>query len=118
MTKQQAEAARARCDAATPGPWLIEGLTVYALQFYRWCKGKEEFANRFSFSVQPGFDQNRKMTPMPEQVANADFAANARTDLPDALDMLERAMALLERWEQGQVPPRELDAVLAEWRGK
>lgn len=40
----------------TPGPWLIQGNTVYALMHHVWRKGVELFKNRFS--VQLSFDSS------------------------------------------------------------
>lgn len=38
----------------TPGPYLRDGVTVYALQHAGWRKGEEQFCNRIYASVQRG----------------------------------------------------------------
>ena len=60
----------------TPGPWLIDGRTVYALQHGGWRKGKEVLVNRFSAHVQRVPD-----CPEGEAEANARLIASA----PDLL---------------------------------
>lgn len=37
----------------TPGPYLIDGNTIYALEHHGWRKGEETFHNRFYAYVYP-----------------------------------------------------------------
>ena len=83
------QAARERCEAATPGPWAIGGL------------------NRL-FVVAPKRPKHGIITDFgprakghPEREANAEFIAHARSDLPAALEehsaAIERGVML---WRQ------------------
>jgi len=63
MTREQRDAIRARCNAATEGPWEYSGLMeVYA--------GKYEVIGRF------------------DELADVRFIAHARQDVPALLDAL------------------------------
>lgn len=81
MTKTERAAARERCEAATAGPWYQEsgrdraryGFRIYAADFRGVCKPTAEMAAR--------------------DEANSTFIAHARTDLPAALDELDRLTA-------------------------
>lgn len=88
---------RELCDAATEGPWELEGeddlLSVAAYHGKAWM--------HFSPSVSSfGYDA------VPEMRANAAFIAHARTALPQALDEIDRltrerdgAVGLLRRFD-------------------
>lgn len=56
----------------TPGPWLVEGRTVYALIHSGWKKGVQQFKNRFYASVQLDHE-----APDVEAEANARLIAAA-----------------------------------------
>lgn len=80
---------------ATPGPYLIEGRTVYALEHAGWARGAELVRNRFSAQVQAAH------TPESEVVAVAtlfhaapDLLAAAECD--EALGMGEAGWQVLE----------------------
>ena len=112
MTKQQAAEARARCAAATPGPW-------------HWHNFGEKCTSLLMFTVYKAGDPESAEVPPPGAIEfgrydeksgdfvevwerdedildergnqeDFDFAARARTDLPAALEMLERAMSQLQ----------------------
>lgn len=71
----------------TPGPWQVEGLTVYALN--------NTNVNRFSALVQRGWiDDEVRRTPNDELVANAALIAVA----PDMASILTD---FVEAWEAG-----------------
>lgn len=75
-------------SAFTKGPYLRMGSTVYALEFVRQWKGKEEFRNRFSASVQNQTFPNG--TPVVEIEAVAQLF-KAAPDLYEALEQLIKA---------------------------
>lgn len=93
------KAARARCEAATPGPWVVKdnverympdeepGRIVYE---YHWL------------SIGTADDKNviadmRACEWEPPDSTDLDFIAHARTDLPLALDELDEKDAEIER---------------------
>ncbi len=85
---------RALAMAATKGPWLKEGNTIYALVHFGWHKGVERFKNRFWASVYKDVE-----CPEEEQKANVDFIAAANPaailSLLDELEDLHKAYAFL-----------------------
>lgn len=72
--------------SSTPGPWLRDGLTVYALD-------ERKNANRFSFRVQEGYlhhtRHERIRTPAEELEATAALAQAA----PDMFEALKNFVA-------------------------
>ena len=66
----------------TPGPWLIQGKTVYALMHHGWRKGVEQLKNRFYASVYVDRECDEK-----EAEANVRLIAAA----PDLLEALKIA---------------------------
>ena len=66
----------------TPGPWLIQGNTVYALMHHVWRKGVELFKNRFS--VQLSFDSSCSK----EEIEATKQLIAAAPDLLDALQSI------------------------------
>lgn len=97
-TTFDATAVRARCDAATEGPWRLswEGQELRCVQ-----TNGSEWVAEWTYVVNPS---------RPEQynecdTANAAFIAHARTDFPQALDALAAAEALV-------LPLNDLDRIL------
>ena len=91
MTKQRASEASERCEAATPGPW------EKIITEYSWAPNAD--VGRSINSAEGRIVGDRatpKFAHRPEQQANFEFISHARADLPDALDMLERAMKTLK----------------------
>jgi hypothetical protein len=88
------EQLRALALAATPGPWLKEGHTIYTLVHFGWRKGVEQFKNRFWASVYKDVE-----CPEEERQANVDFIAAANPAailaLLDELEDSHKAYALL-----------------------
>ena len=85
MTPEQSKAARERCEAATPGPWS-------ALPKNAWMTGvrsdeKEAHCKIYHAEFHSAADLPDTIV---RQRRDADFIANARTDLPMALDEIER----------------------------
>lgn len=76
MTKERMEEARARCDAATKGPWeaFNNGRIVV-----RQAPGSISTISDFSFCTANDNSDN-----------DAAFCAHARQDLPDALDTIDK----------------------------
>lgn len=64
----------------TPGPWQVDGQTIYALMHHGWRKGVEQFRNRFYVHVQAD-----KECPDEEHEANVSLIAAA----PDLLAALQ-----------------------------
>lgn len=87
----------------TPGPWMVEGCTVYALN--------DDGYNRFSALVQDAH------TPVDELEANARLIAAA----PELLSLLKEARSTLEMWKD--VAPAvslcaDIDKAIAKARGE
>ena len=103
MKRIEAGRARARCEAATPGPWLVD---IY--------KGGTRIV------VAPDIPIN-----IFRNIPNSQFIVDAREYLPAALEMLERAMHLIFRIKNQPCASPELrsalcihcvaEALLAEW---
>ena len=72
----------------TPGPWLREGHTVYALMHFGFRKGVEQFKNRFWASVYKDNEVSEE-----EREANSCLIEAA----PDLLDALQGAIALADK---------------------
>lgn len=70
----------------TPGPWLIQETTVYALN------ERKSPVNRFHASVDAGFDNLDKRISREEILANANLIAAA----PDLLEALEELLSAYE----------------------
>ena len=71
----------------TPGPWLIQGNTVYALMHHGWRKGVEMFKNRFS--VQFSFDSScskEEIESTKQLIAAAPDLLNALQSIIDDID--------------------------------
>lgn len=71
----------------TPGPWLREGNTVYALMHAGWRKGGEQFKNRFSAYVQAD-----------RECSDDEHEANARL-IAAAPELLEALRDMLAGWK-------------------
>jgi hypothetical protein len=86
MTNEELEAIRARCDTATPGPWVA---------------GREADLMRPMQSFNVGFTRKAfDEAPLDswwQWEANAYFIAHARADIPALLAEVERLRAALER---------------------
>lgn len=74
-------------SAHTPGPWIRDGLTVYALMTAGWRRGVEMFKNRFSALVQCDRECSKE-----EAEANARLIAAA----PELLTELDECRKFLE----------------------
>lgn len=100
MTKERIAEARARCGAATPGPW--KAYTEYGFNGReRIVTGaydvdsESEQVKPYQVAMIEGYSRGHP-TPCAQRKLDAAFIAAARTDLPDALDALEAAMAVVE----------------------
>ena len=77
-------ASRARCEAATKGPWThIEDAPMFV--------GSTEMVQTPNSNINVGRVYSQNLQPRHD----AAFIAHARTDLPRALEALERAMAFI-----------------------
>lgn len=85
MTDEQLAEIRARCEAATPGPWrsLVEG---------------RDFDSGSSFIDTPLADERGQGIEVSGATdADQDFMAAARQDVPDLLSEVDRLRALLRK---------------------
>lgn len=80
-TKEREAKARARCEAATMGPW--ERDVWYVTAELKDGRPGGEVIVRCAASTNKHQDNER-------DIRNATFCAHARTDLPDALDEIRR----------------------------
>lgn len=102
MTPEQQQAARARCEAATAGPWS------WSMCYEAGRYGRKHWAMVSPYSQERGCVTNHLLvlnthvakdcdgTPL-EETPDFEFIAHARTDLPAALDALEAAEAEIAR---------------------
>jgi hypothetical protein len=92
MTKEQRAAARARCAAATPGPWKRGLDSFVGIRINNRAYGGRGIPVLFRCQCEHDFGA---MLPKQQREANIAFVAHARTDLPAALDEIGRLEALL-----------------------
>lgn len=86
----------------TPGPWLVEGRTVYALN--------DDGYNRFSALVQDAH------TPGDELEANARLIAAAPDLLVGLIKMLDNEeQRVFEKWLQKNTPSGDVSSVQSQW---
>lgn len=83
MTELDLDAIRARCDAATDGPWTAE----YSEAQGNCVLPHDAESTREAVAV----------TRLFHQQADADFIAHARTDVPELIDEIERLQEAAER---------------------
>jgi hypothetical protein len=74
-------------DATTPGEWLLVDRTVYSLEHDGWCKGVEQFRNRFSCSI----SRDGSGALEEELLANAEFIVAAKRTMPALIALARRA---------------------------
>lgn len=89
MTKTECEAAVERCEKATEGPW------EECEELFLDDRGYEEPTIVRQADAGPKTITTIRVG-LRESYDNSTFIAKSRADLPAALDMLERAMVLLE----------------------
>lgn len=136
MTSEERATARARCEKATPGPWniycykTIDVITLkenvdipkdHVIEAPESLSGEE---HAFVCCQASGIDIAKH--------ADAQFIADARTDLPSALDEIERLEKRLEaaetvcdlyewwsddsgKWYDDKVTLEDVDEALLEW---
>lgn len=96
MTLEQQQAAQARCDAATPGPW-------------DWpCGG----------SLWSAHTHDRVCEFLAVKEADGVFIRNARADLPLALAEIRRLRAEVERLKRGDWTSDEIHGICHNLHGK
>jgi hypothetical protein len=104
MTREELEAIRKRCEAATPGPWSEDDGNIFSEELS--AQRHEAIVRRLAGSKEPHPDGGLGQ-PMgfiasttqeqPNFDADADFIAHARTDVPKLLAIAGAAMRLAER---------------------
>lgn len=94
------EEIKARCDAATEGPWLpYHGVGLHCVTDSK-PDGKHKFSNRIcEYTYRYGEEQNHR---------DVDFIAHARQDIPDLLkyigeleDFKSKALEVIEFYADG-----------------
>ncbi len=91
MTPERLAEIKARCEAATDGPWLDRGNCL---------EGQiEGYHLDFAQITTVGFDSeialiSSDQLATEQQVANGDFIAHARQDLPDCMAEIERLQGI------------------------
>ena len=98
MTRKEHEASKAICEAATKGPWNPD--LEFLVGNVPGGRPGGEVIGHFIPSVSDLKTPNR---------ANCAFAAHARTGLPAALEMLERAMGLIKATNYNETPQHPKD---------
>lgn len=93
------QAARARCDAATPGPWKWETTNDYHALVQ---VGGLNILDVDGYEGEGGYEGD---------VPDEDFIAHARTDLPAALDELDAKDAEIERLREQLEEATQLSAI-------
>lgn len=83
----------------TPGPWIRDGLTIYALMHSGWRKGVEQFRNRFHLHL--SFDRECKAE---EVEANATLIEAAPDLLAAAKIVLDGLNARIDSADGHHVP--------------
>ena len=94
-TTERHAAVKARCDAATPGPWAVRkfrGMTV-------------SVAGDGVPVVSLNWDESGDIA-LELSAANATFIAEVRADLPDAMAEIERLGNILDRVAMADDSPR------------
>lgn len=114
MSEPDLEAIRARKDAATPGPWK------------RWDDGVDnEVSARIGSIVEaPGRTADGRVKRIasvtdwlggPQQRADAEFIAHARTDIPDLLEAVDRLRSMvMDAQTEAQMQAAEVERLRAE----
>ncbi len=103
MTPEQRQAARARCEAATPPPW-------------EWRAEDAEMASTADADELVFGNTGRSRSDPTDE--DGDFVAHARTDLPAALDALDAADTRIAELEAMIKQLSERCAAQAELLGK
>lgn len=102
-TKERHATARKACEAATSGPWCIWDGPAYVGGGHDLCIGAPNEVWITNVESDERSSSGMKIAGMSmdpsevtrQQRANAEFLATARTDLPAALDEIERLQELL-----------------------
>ncbi len=89
MKKWEIEEVEKILEGITPGEWLVEERTVYALSHAGYRKGEEQFQNRFYAGLQVGFLDDGSRTPLTELLSNARFIAAAPSIIRSLLTQLK-----------------------------
>lgn len=130
--KPDLQAIRERAEKATPGPWSAEDRRRAALKNIRVIAGREdvcELSHVHQRDYQGSFRGDHAAADALDIIglANADFIAHARQDIPDLLAYVERlesslarvtlerdeAVGLLRRCYRGAVPFVDIAAFLS-----
>lgn len=91
MTDERLAAIRARCDAATPGPWIHENYELLTA----WPDPDDPEADTDTGPVQVLEPTGAR--GIAEVEANLDFCAEARKDIPDLLSEVDRLREIVGR---------------------
>ncbi len=116
MTTQELEAIKARCEAATPGPWEFYEGGTYVMRLV------EETNHLVTCVCDVLLDPEvRGKRPRGTSSANGAFIAHARTDVPALVAEVERLRTLFdafERYGQTEKQHHKVREALAALRGE
>lgn len=103
MSKLDTQAAKKRCEAAGPGPWKAERREPY----------RNEHIGGHTYLIRaPNGNMPVDKHGIWEE-AEAEFIAHARTDLPAALEELEKTRGLLRRVKETRHDEHLIDRHIA-----
>ena len=95
LTPDDLAAMEARCAAATPGPWAVDGTAALGAYGVVCATAAEHVASVFYLA------QRLSLSNRPKRDANAAFIAASRSDLPRLLAEVRRLRAEVERLNKG-----------------
>lgn len=95
MNAEQLTEIQARCNAATPGPWMAGALNPYRDRAVIYQTSEAQKVNRFHWQVRAVCREVR--------ACDADFIEHARVDIPALLAEVERLRAALEAVERANM---------------
>jgi hypothetical protein len=88
LTDEELRAIRARCDSATPGPWIS------------YVEGRDHMSGSSFIQTGPGESRGEDIELSGATTADQDFIAHARADVPRLLDEVERLRRRLAERER------------------
>lgn len=113
MREEELAEIRARCEAATPGPWKSEDGWGVGLRYGRNARAYHAAGARgwpVLFRCQSENDMSAQLSKSQRQ-ANCDFVARAREDVPALLKEIERLRTALA--EVATLPAERADEAIA-----
>ena len=84
LSDEELEDIKKRCESATPGPWIS------------YVEGRDHTSGSNFIMIGTGTNRQKDMEIIGATVADQDFIANARQDIPRLLDEVVRLRQLLK----------------------